>query len=129
MEFGKKYGPMFAFHLGSYQAVVINELKLMKQCLNDSAFAGRPHFRIFLERGGSTASYARGIIASEFSHWSEQRRFVLKNLRDFGFGKASMEGIIQEEISEFIDTIRNDVGKPISTRGLFNAGSSLNIWI
>jgi cytochrome P450 len=29
--------------------------------------------------------------------WREQRRFTLRNLRDFGFGRRSMENIIHEE--------------------------------
>jgi len=122
VKLGKKYGGIFAFDYGSYQSVVINDLKLMKQCLNDLAFAGRPRLQFFLERTGPQATYCRGIIVSEKRHWSEQRRFVLKNLRDFGFDKSTMEGVIQEEITEFIDTLRKDVGRPIKTRGLFNTG-------
>lgn len=53
---------------------------------------------------------------------------MIKNLRDFGFGKASMEKVIQEEITELIDMIRQEemVGKPIRTRGMFNAGDIIN---
>lgn len=124
MEVGKKYGGIFAFDFGSYPAVVINDLKLMKECLNDRAFAGRPVLPLFLEKSGPGATFIRGIIPSELRLWSEHRRFVMKNLRDFGFGKASMEQIIQEEITEFIDSIRKEgvVGNPIQTRGMFNAG-------
>jgi len=122
VKLGEKYGPIFAIDYGSYRSVVINDLKLIKECLNDLGFSGRPLFRLFLERTGPGATYCRGIIISEKRHWSEQRRFVLKNLRDFGFGKSSMEGIIHEEIEEFIASLRETVGQPIQTRGLFNAG-------
>jgi hypothetical protein len=30
-----------------------------------------------------------GVIMSQSQTWVEQRRFTLKTLRDFGFGKAS----------------------------------------
>ena len=44
--------------------------------------------------------------------WQEQRRFTLKNLRDLGFGKTSMESLIQEDIEKCIDLLRKEVGKP-----------------
>ena len=43
--------------------------------------------------------------------WQEQRRFTLRNLRDFGFGKTSMESLIQEEIEKCIEVLSKDVGK------------------
>ena len=39
-----------------------------------------------------------GVISSSGRYWSEQRRFLLKNLKDFGFGRSSMESLIQEEM-------------------------------
>ena len=39
-----------------------------------------------------------GVISTSGRYWREQRRFLLKNLRDFGFGKSSMESMIQDEM-------------------------------
>ena len=39
-----------------------------------------------------------GVISTSGRYWREQRRFLLKNLRDFGFGKSSMESLIQDEM-------------------------------
>ena len=43
--------------------------------------------------------------------WQEQRRFTLRNLRDFGFGKTSMENLIQEEIEKCMEVLGGEVGK------------------
>ena len=43
--------------------------------------------------------------------WQEQRRFTLRNLRDFGFGKTSMESLIQEEIEKCMEVLGEEVGK------------------
>ena len=42
--------------------------------------------------------------------WQEQRRFTLKNLRDFGFGKLSMEGLILEEVQKCNEMLSNEAG-------------------
>ena len=42
-----------------------------------------------------------GILFAEGHVWAEQRRFALKNLRNFGFGKHdTMEGLLQYEATE-----------------------------
>ena len=43
--------------------------------------------------------------------WQEQRRFTLRNLRDFGFGKVSMESLIQEEVEKCIEMLSQETGK------------------
>ena len=42
----------------------------------------------------------QGIITSDGQRWQETRRFTLKHLKDFGFGKEGLEGVIQAEAEE-----------------------------
>lgn len=39
-----------------------------------------------------------GIVYGDGRRWKEQRRFTIATLRDFGFGKSSMEDLINEEV-------------------------------
>jgi hypothetical protein len=45
------------------------------------------------------------VFFSDGPFWVEQRRFTLRNLRDFGFGKQSMEGFIMEEVEDTIKQV------------------------
>ena len=44
-----------------------------------------------------------GVVSSEGKTHQEQRRFMLSTLRDFGFGKSDMEGLINDEVRQFCD--------------------------
>ena len=63
-----------------------------------------------------------GIIHTEGQQWSTQRRFSLKTLKDFGFGRKSIEESIHFEVDEMVDStfsqtgdilLRNDFNIPI----------------
>ena len=46
--------------------------------------------------------FVQGIITTDGQAWVEQRRFALKHLKDFGFGKVGLHGVIQEEVDDLI---------------------------
>jgi len=73
----EKYGRIFSVDVGSFRSVVVNDFKVLKQCLNDPAFSGRPKLQILLDRTGPGAKYIRGI-GSEGRHWMETGAIVGK---------------------------------------------------
>jgi len=40
-----------------------------------------------------------GVVRSQGESWEQLRRFTLRQLRDFGFGKSSMESMIMDEVN------------------------------
>ena len=52
MKMGEEYGGIFAIDFASYRGVVLNDYKLIKKCLSEAAFSGRPKLRPFAERSG-----------------------------------------------------------------------------
>lgn len=69
-----------------------------------------------------------GFIASEGAQWEAQRRFGLRNLRDFGFGKMSSEVMAHEDIADLIEKFRKDTGQPISVADRFNMSVINSLW-
>jgi hypothetical protein len=51
------------------------------------------------------------VVFSNGKDWKVRRRFCLKNLRDFGFGKSSMETLIMDELKVLGDTLCPAVSK------------------
>lgn len=49
------------------------------------------------------AYLVQGLIVVDEQLWVEQRRFVLRHLREFGFGRTSMVTIIEDEASKLVD--------------------------
>jgi hypothetical protein len=43
-----------------------------------------------------------GVIFTDGPYWLELRRFTLRHLRNFGYGKTSMESLIMQEVDDLI---------------------------
>jgi hypothetical protein len=54
-----------------------------------------------------------GLLNSDGENWERLRRFTLRQLRDFGFGKNSMEETIMVEVNEFLDILNAQGEKPL----------------
>jgi cytochrome P450 len=84
--------------MGSKRAIAVNGWEAVKEVLNKDEFSGRPDFFVFRDEKLKTIL---GIMfATNNDLWKTQRRFALRRLRDWGFGKITLEGLIQEEIQE-----------------------------
>ncbi|KAF4524068.1 hypothetical protein B566_EDAN013016, partial [Ephemera danica] len=53
-------------------------------------------------------NYPPGVFYNDGPEWREQRRFTLRHLRDFGFGRRSMEIYIHEEARTLFETMENE---------------------
>ncbi len=54
-----------------------------------------------------------GVLFSHGSYWRELRRFLLRNLRDFGFGKTSMEDLFHDEVAKLCQQLSKKCGQPL----------------
>ncbi|KAF4528267.1 hypothetical protein B566_EDAN014157 [Ephemera danica] len=87
-ELSSKYGDVVGLYLGSTPLVIISGLDTVKAAGAREDLSGRPRTKLALDLG---------LIFSQGDLWREQRRFTLRHLRDLGFGKHSMQGLIHEE--------------------------------
>ena len=83
--------------MGPRDFFVINDLKLAKELFERDEFSGRSvnkWLQLMKVRNGKI----RGIISPSGADWSKQRRFGLKTLRDLGFGRRTIEEMVDKTI-------------------------------
>ncbi|KAI5632195.1 cytochrome p450 domain-containing protein [Phthorimaea operculella] len=92
--------------LANVPTVTVHDPKLIKDFLNEEQFDGRMDIILFRLR-----SYWKklGIFFTDGYFWHTQRRFSLRYMRDYGFGRRSdtLEETVQNEIKEMIDMTIN----------------------
>ncbi|CAG7720272.1 unnamed protein product, partial [Allacma fusca] len=125
IKWKKSYGPIIGIWFGSYRTVVIQDTKLIKEALNLNTFSGRPPLNFTTARSDGVA---KGVVFTDGQEWTEQRRFALRNLRDFGFGTKTMEAKVQEEVTALLGRLEANEGKPMEVQNVFNAAMVNALW-
>ncbi|KAL1023333.1 hypothetical protein UPYG_G00039360 [Umbra pygmaea] len=124
----KKYGNIFAIRLpvanDSQMWVVLNGYKMVKEALvqNGDNFANRPSITLYEDTyTGASKAGAKGVVMSNGYPWTQQRRFALSTLRNFGLGKKSLEPSIQLEAQCLNEAFLSEhAGKPFDPQMLIN---------
>ncbi|KAL6256516.1 hypothetical protein P5V15_012629 [Pogonomyrmex californicus] len=96
----KKYGSIVGLKIGTDRIVVLNDLESIQTMLNNPDCDGRPNGPFYKAR---TWGRRLGLIVVDGKLWIEQRRFVLRHLREFGFGRTSMATIIEDEALKLME--------------------------
>merc|ERR1712004_529087 len=110
--------------------VVIGDYDILKEAFKDDKLNSRPlelmwgneYFRF------GNGKDSRGLLFSVGEEWTEQRRFALRRLRDFGLGKSSMEDLIQEEIRELCSHLNTKLDQPLSVYLIYNLSVVNALW-
>ena len=116
MDLSQKYGPVVGFKMGNYPAVILNDMDSLKECLVNraDAFSVRPRFMEVMNAIGSSprGGQIKGVFWQNGKLLKDGRRFALSSMRDFGVGKKSIEGKIQEESVALCNELMKKAGKP-----------------
>ncbi|XP_031625482.1 probable cytochrome P450 304a1 [Contarinia nasturtii] len=98
---------VLGLYAAQFPTIVANTSTTAKECLNNQALDGKPALKLAQLRDPDFE--VRGIFFTEGPLWHEQRRFALRNLRDFGFGRRQdeLELELHDEILNLLDLIKN----------------------
>ncbi|XP_036673912.3 probable cytochrome P450 304a1 [Drosophila suzukii] len=98
---------IIGLYVGPFPVAIVHSSEGVRQILNNKVFDGRPQLYVAAMR--DPGQDVRGIFFQDGPLWKEQRRFILRYLRDFGFGRRfeQLELVIQEQLTDMLDMIRN----------------------
>ena len=105
------YGKVTGFYIANSKFIVISDVELVKEAFKNEHLADRPDMKPFnkfrLGHDFPTLTGAPGLALSGGSYWQEQRRFTLRNLRDLGFGRVSMEELFHIEANKLCQLLQS----------------------
>ncbi|KAK2992326.1 hypothetical protein RJ640_020319 [Escallonia rubra] len=107
-----KYGPIFRIRLGVFQALVVSDWKIAKECLttNDKAFSNRPKSVAVEVMGYNYAMFGLGPYGS---YWRQMRKIsILELLSNHRVGMLEQvrESEVQASIKDIYDTWKKNKG-------------------
>lgn len=65
---------------------------------------------------------------SNGDQWNHDRRFMIRNMRNFGMGKSYLEEAINIEAEELVKDLKKTAGKPIEIPNSFRTAPLNVIW-
>ena len=108
----RKYGDMFSYNIIGMNTVHLCSYELISSALKKREVSSRIPFQNFSNISKVMSDIyihgLHGIVVTEGKEWQEQRRFCFKTLKNFGFGKSSMESIMHEEVVNFSEQLRKE---------------------
>nr|WBB44916.1 methyl farnesoate epoxidase [Chrysogorgia stellata] len=116
-QLSSRYGKILGLWMGRMPFVIINDLDVLKEVYGKDEFSVRPDWFPLLQR---SFMQKIGLLMADEAFWSEQRRFAMRHMKDFGFGKASMENVVLEEVDDLIQAVRKTPGGLVKIDTIFN---------
>nr|CAH7748876.1 unnamed protein product [Callosobruchus chinensis] len=114
-EMARKYGPVLGLKVGGETIVVVHGFQANREFLSSDGLAGRPKGPFFDLRSWGKRL---GILLVDEEFWIEQRRFLLRHLREFGFGTRNMSTLVEEETQELVNHVNSIIDH--DDRSIFN---------
>lgn len=127
MAMAKKYQNKGAigFKVGKDKLVVAVTTDAILEMMYNEDLDGRPTGPFFETR---TWGLRRGILLVDEVFWQEQRRFIMRHLKEFGFARRGMVDMIQNEAEHLLNDFRNILIKQ-NGRGMIAMRDAFSIYV
>ncbi|XP_049885287.1 probable cytochrome P450 303a1 [Pectinophora gossypiella] len=121
-----KNGPVLGIRIGKDRMAMVNTLEANKEMLFNEDIDGRPKGIFYQTR---TWGMRRGVLLTDGELWKEQRRFLLKHLKEFGFGRRGMANIAQLEAIHMVKDVMSQINLNNNGSGNIQMHNFFNTYI
>lgn len=123
-------GPLLGLKIGKDRIVMVNTLDANKEMLFNEDIDGRPKGIFYQTR---TWGERRGVLLTDGELWKEQRRFLIKHLKEFGFGRTGMGETAKSEagymVNDVLNAIDNNGTAILQMHNFFNVYILNTLWM
>ncbi|XP_055709317.1 probable cytochrome P450 303a1 [Phlebotomus papatasi] len=92
------------FKVGKDRVAFVYTSAAIKDMMSREEIDGRPTGPFYETR---TWNMRRGVLLTDEDFWMEQRRFVVRHLKEFGFARRGMVELIQREAEFLLEDMKN----------------------
>ncbi|XP_055379657.1 probable cytochrome P450 303a1 [Condylostylus longicornis] len=92
--------------IGQDKVVIVYTCEAIKEMMTNEELDGRPDGIFYKSR---TFNSRKGILVVDEDFWLEQRRFIVRHLKDFGFSRRNMAEMIQNEAQHLLEDLNSMV--------------------
>ncbi|VEN64074.1 unnamed protein product [Callosobruchus maculatus] len=127
-KLARKYGPVIGLKVGGELVVVVHGAEAVREFLANDDLSGRPNTSLYTFRSWGKRL---GIVMTDGDFWAEQRRFLVRHLRDFGFGTTNMSTLLEEESQELVKYLQrciNESEAVVNMHSLFSTPILNTLW-
>ncbi|XP_066289124.1 cytochrome P450 2D4-like [Branchiostoma lanceolatum] len=124
MELSKQYGDVMTIYNCRSPYIILTGYETIRTALVKRAedFSSRV-FNAGVAEVRRDVRTDEGFLLSPYGpRWKLQRKFALMTLRDFGVGKRSLEGKVNEEASALVQEVLSQNGQPFDINILMQTG-------
>ena len=117
-DYVSSYGPVTGLVTGDYYLVMINDWRLARTLFAKEEFSGRlENYTTRWAKSVGGKNLGLSFIDGPFYH--SQKIFLVKQLKQFGFGKTSLETVILEQANNLVDYLEENTGRQVINKGVF----------
>ncbi|XP_037958894.1 probable cytochrome P450 303a1 [Teleopsis dalmanni] len=99
------YG-LYGLKIGKDKLVIAYYNDTINEMMTNEDMDGKPDGIFYRTR---TFNSKKGILVTDEEFWVEQRRFILRHLKDFGFARNAMVNNIQNEAGYLVDDLKQRI--------------------